>query len=186
MFGIKQIPSLFRMAATTEGSLGLTASWNLAGQLSLRRRAERDATAATDQCACGLALAGDGEVYNEEAFRYFLGIERERFAASSQPFVLLLVDMTRHLGQGDRMTAVIGDKVFTTLKRSLRDTDMIGWYRQGHVIGAVLPHVGDAPVVEVSRQMADRIRRALRTDLPKGIARHLKVRLYQPMAGTKR
>lgn len=186
MFGFKQIPSLFRMAATTEGSLGLTASWNLAEHLSFRRRAEREAPAAADQCACGLALAGNGDVYNEEAFRYFLDIERQRFEVSSQPFVLLLVDMTRHLGQGERMTAVIGAKVFSTLKKSLRDTDMIGWYRQGHVIGAVLPHVGDAPVVDVSRQMADRVSGALRSDLPRGVARHLKVRLYQPMAGIKR
>ena len=184
MIGIK-LPSLFRMAATTEGSVGLTA-WSTAEQLPLRRRTEREPLPAPDQCTCGLAPAGEGAAYNEEAFHYLLEVERKRFEASNQPFVLLLVDLTRHVGQGDRMIAVIGAKVFVSLTRSLRDTDMIGWYRQGRIIGALLTHLGDAPVADVSGQMAKRVTRAFGSDLPREIARHLKVRLFQPLARSHR
>src|SRR5258705_3194143 len=101
MFGIKQIPSLFRVAATTtEGSLGLTAPWSVADLRPFRRRTEERADHASS-CTCALSLTANGAAYNEEAFRYLLDVERERFEASNQPFVLLLVDLTRHLGQGD-------------------------------------------------------------------------------------
>lgn len=186
MFGIKQIPSLFRIAATTtEGSLGLSAPWSVADLRLFRRRTEPAIAADAGQCMSGLALTSNGAAYNEEAFRYLLGVERKRFEASNQPFVLLLVDLTRHLGQGDRMTSAIGAKVLASLTRSLRDTDMVGWYRQGRVIGAVLTHLGDGPLDEISQHMTGRVTRALRTDLSKNVARHLKVRLYQPKNTTR-
>jgi hypothetical protein len=186
MFGIKQIPSLFRIAATTtEGSLGLAAPWSVAEQRLLRRRSEQELRAVADQCSCSLALTGNGDAYNEEAFRYLLEVERKRFEASNQPFVLVLVDLTRHLGQGERMTAAIGAKVLASLTRSLRDTDLIGWYRQGRTVGAVLTHLGEAPLADVSQHMTERVRRALRTGLSKNVTRHLKVRLYQPKHTTQ-
>jgi|SRR6185436_1255710 hypothetical protein len=184
MFGIKQIPSLFRLAST-QGSVGLTPAWSVAPPQRLRRAAEERVTApaaiAGDECTCGFALAGHGAAYNQEAFRFLLDIERKRFEASGEPFVLLLIDhRDRRAGSG--INSAIGAGVFASLTGSLRDTDVIGWYRQGRVIGAVLTHLGDAPVVDVSRQMADRVTRALASDLPNELARQLRVRVYQPQA----
>jgi hypothetical protein len=94
--------------------------------------------------------------------------------------LLLIAHRDRRAGSG--INGAIGAGVFSSLTGSLRDTDVIGWYRQGRVIGAVLTHLGDASVVDVSRQMADRVTRAFASDLPNELARQLRVRVYQPQA----
>ena len=186
MFDIKQLPSLFRLASA-QGSVG-TAAWNVAPQRRIIRREADDQVAANqavvagDDCSCGFALAGHEAAYNEEAFCFLLDIERRRFEASAEPFVLLLIDHRDRRRTGTGIAGALGARVFTSLTRSLRDTDVIGWYRQGRIVGAVLTHLGDAPVVDVSRQMADRVSRAFVTDLPNELARQLRVRVYQPQA----
>jgi len=177
MFGIKQIPLLFRMATTTEASVGLP-TWSLTGQLPLRRRPE--ALDAPGECTCAHELTGDGTIYNEEAFRYLLQVERKRYEASMQPFVLVLIDTFRRLGHSDRMSTSVAADVFSTLSRTLRDTDVIGWYREGRVIGVVLTQLGDAPIAETTRQMSARVGNALKAELPPEVAASLKVRLYRP------
>jgi hypothetical protein len=158
-------------------------AWSLVG--SLKRRAEPEPHAASDQCSCGLAMAEHESAYNEEAFHYLLAIERKRFEHAGRPFVLLLVDLEGRSGQTGRIDPVDGAKVFAGLARSLRDTDVIGWYREGRIAGAVLTHLGDASITDVSRQMAERVTRTVRNDLPEPIACRLKVRLYQPLASVK-
>jgi hypothetical protein len=181
MIGIRQIPSLFRMTAITAGSIGLPA-WGLAEQLSLKRGSEPalESHSTPDQCAC--ALAGHESAYNEEAFQYLLGVERKRFDHSSRPFVLMLVDLDGPSGQAARIDPPLGARVFAGLARTLRDTDVIGWYHEGLIAGAVLTHLGDASIADVSRRMAERVTRTLRDELPEGIAHRFKVRLYQPLA----
>jgi hypothetical protein len=179
MFGIKQIPLLFRMAATAEASVGVS-TWSITAPFPARRKP--DVIAIPEQCTCGHALTGNAAVYNEEAFRYLLDIERKRFEASLQPFVLVLVDLTRQAGHSERMPGGLSSKIFATLTCTLRDTDVIGWYREDRAIGVVLTHLGDAPVAEITQSMSARITRALGRHLPGETGRRLKVRLYQPRA----
>jgi hypothetical protein len=182
MFGIKQMPSLFRFVST-QGSVELAPTWSVAPQR--RRRAaeaqvaETHAAVVGDECTCGFALAAPGGAYNEEAFCFLLGIERKRFEASAEPFVLMLIDH-RNRRAGSGISGEVGAQVLASLTRALRDTDVVGWYRQGRVIGAVLTHLGDAPVVDVSRQMADRITGVFASDLQNELAQQLRVRVYQP------
>jgi hypothetical protein len=179
MFGIKQIPLLFRMATTTEASVGLP-TWSITTQLPLRRKSET--IAAPGQCTCAHELTSDGTVYNEEAFRYLLQVERKRYEASAQPFALVLIDTYRRLGHSDRMETTVAANIFSTLVRTLRETDLIGWYRNGRVIGVVLTHLGDAPLHETTRQMSARVKAALSADLSPEAMASLKVRLYRPRA----
>jgi hypothetical protein len=182
MIGIRHIPSLLRMTAITDGSIGLPA-WGLAGQLSVKRGFEPSPVphSASDQCTC--ALAGHESAYNEEAFQYLLSVERKRFEHSSRPFVLMLVELEEGAGQTAGIEPAFGARVFAGLTRTLRDTDVIGWYHEGRIAGAVLTHLGEAAVADVSRRMAERVTRTLRDELPAEIAHRLKVRLYQPLAG---
>ena len=182
MIGIRQIPSLFRTTAITDGSIGLPA-WGLAEQLSQKRAFEPPPHSVSDQCSC--ALAGHESAYNEEAFQYLLSVERKRFEHSSKPFVLMLVELEEGAGHTGRIEPAIGARVFAGLARTLRDTDVIGWYHEGHIAGAVLTHLGDAQVADVSRRLADRVTQALGADLPAEIAHRLKVRLYQPFTSPR-
>ena len=177
MFGLKQIPSFFRVAATGEAGMGLT-TFSVNGQLPIRRGSGPVIPA--DECSCGLALTGDNAVYNEEAFRFLLDIERRRFEASAQLFVLILVELTRRAGLPEKMSAPVASKIFGSLTQTLRDTDLVGWYRDQRVIGAVLTHVGDMPLEDSTRQMSARVTQALHADLPEDTAKQVKVRLYRP------
>jgi hypothetical protein len=179
MFGIKQLPWLFRMATTTEASLGLP-TWSIIGQLPLRRKAE--SLSAPGQCTCAHELTSEGAVYNEEAFRYLLQVERNRYEASAHSFALALVHVASRPGQTDRIPATVSSQMFSTLTGTLRDTDVIGWYRDGRIIGIILTHLGDAPISDTTREMSVRLTRALTTDLPNDVARTVKVRLYRPRA----
>jgi hypothetical protein len=182
MIGVKQIPSLFRMTALVGGSIGLPAV-GLATQPFLQPRAEPEPHSASEHCACGLALAEHASAYNEEAFHFLLGVERKRFEQSSRPFVLMLLEPDGRSGQIAPIAPADGARVFACLARSVRDTDVIGWYSEGHIAGAVLTHLGDASIADVSRLMAERVTRTLRDGLPEKMAGCLKVRLYQPLTG---
>src|SRR5215467_7112849 len=127
---------------------------------------------------------GCGPVYNEEAFRYFLQIERKRASRSNNRFLLLLVDLKRDEQQSASFDSTTSVKVFASMLPCLRETDFIGWYRQGRVASAVLTHVGDTQGVEVSNLIASRVRVAVGQKLPSSVSERLQVRVYQVPSST--
>jgi hypothetical protein len=122
---------------------------------------------------------GCGPVYNEEAFRYFLQVERKRASRSNSRFLLLLVDLKRDAHQSASFEEATIVKLFGAMLPCLRETDFIGWYRQGRVASAVLTQVGETPGVEVSNLVAHRVREALGQNLPSSLSVRLQVRVYQ-------
>lgn len=134
----------------------------------------------SDRCSCGVALESRlGQAYNEEAFRYFLAIERKRSERSGHPLLLLLVDLKEQPGVNVRIDPIVAPKLFSGLRLCLRETDIIGWYREERVAGAALTEVGDGPQTDVSRLVGQRVRGVLRECLPAEVARRLRVRVYQ-------
>jgi len=132
--------------------------------------------AITEPCSCGLALVGHGEAYNEEAFHHFLAIERKRSEATERPFLLMLVEFDpsfAHVGHD------LAGRIFAALTLSLRDTDVIGWYRNDRIAGAVLTDLGDSPETTAPEQISARVERMLRRHLPAAAASAVYVRLYQ-------
>ena len=97
----------------------------------------RTEASAQPHASFGAFAVQDGLVhaYREEAFHYFLELERKRCEAAHRPLVLLLID--RETG-GAEIDAATSAKVFSIVSRSVRDTDFIGWYREGRIVGAVL------------------------------------------------
>jgi hypothetical protein len=129
--------------------------------------------------SCDLAHdLGTGTTYNQDAFRYFLANERKRSELSSRPFLLLLVDLQQPLANG-RIESAVASKLFTGLAACLRDTDLIGWYHEGRVAGAVLTHVDNASSTNVSSEIRGRVTRLLCSTLPAPVGARLQVRVYQ-------
>jgi hypothetical protein len=136
-----------------------------------------------DYGSCDLARElGSGSAYNQEAFRYFLTNERKRSELSNRPFLLLLVDLQQPQLNG-RIQSAVASKLFAGLSACLRDTDLIGWYHEGRVAGAVLTHVEDASSTDVSADIRARVTSLLCATLPAAIAARLQVRVYQLPAG---
>lgn len=140
--------------------------------------------APADHGSCDLARDLNSDTaYNEEAFRYFLVHERKRSELSNRPFLLLLVDLQSTQLAG-RIDPPIANKLFDGLAECLRDTDVIGWYHEGRVAGAVLTHVDDAGQVDVPEEIRGRVSGTLGSALPSNVAAGLQVRVYQLPVGS--
>jgi hypothetical protein len=129
----------------------------------------------------GLAQEGRlGQAYNEQAFQYFLEIERKRAQRSGRPFLLLLADLKNQSGKSTLVGRPLASQLFAALWLCLRDTDFVGWYRENRVAGAVLTQRAELRDVDVSQQILTRITRVLIEQLPRDVAARLQVRIYQP------
>jgi hypothetical protein len=150
----------------------------------LRRRASqrRDEF---DHCPFGLAFESRFvQAYNEEAFLYFLEIERRRAELAQLPFLLLLVDLRKQPGMSPRLD-LVAEKLFSTLATCVRETDFLGWYHEGTVAGAVLTQHDDSAMREVPDLVNQRIAAALRAAMPREVALRLRVTVHQLPASVK-
>jgi hypothetical protein len=132
-----------------------------------------------EACACDLVW-GDtaAHVYNEEAFRYFLEIERKRSEISNRPFLLLLLDLKKRAASTD-IGHDASDKLFAALALCLRETDFVGWYRAHAVIGAVLTQHGDSVGPDVQQAVRTRVVDVITGKVPRDVANRVQVRVYQ-------
>jgi hypothetical protein len=119
------------------------------------------------------------QAYSEEAFRYFLGLERKRAERSGRSLLLLLVNLTTETEAGETIPSAVSAKLFSGLSLCIRDVDFIGWYRDGKVAGAVLTQGTESPSLEASEQIAQRVTELLGRRLPASITRRLRVRVLQ-------
>ena len=117
-----------------------------------------------------------GKAYNEAAFRYFLDVDRTRVERSKRSIVLVLVSMRPNAGRNAPLNDTSAALLFAALAASVREVDFLGWYRQGRVIGAVLPQAG-VTSDEGRRLIANRMVTSLHKSLPDGVARFLHVRV---------
>ena len=134
-----------------------------------------------DQPASNLVLDRETQAYNEAAFSYFLELERKRSERSNRPFMLLLADFGEKSSADPRMEPMVASSVLTLLGGCLRDTDVVGWYVDKQIAGAVLTERTTGHDDRAVRIVRDRVTRALSKRLPKGIAARLQVRVYSQM-----
>ena len=117
--------------------------------------------------------------YNEEAFRYFLALERKRSERSRRSFLLLLVNMKKQPGMSDRIPPAVAARIFSGLGLSVREVDFIGWFREERVAGAVLTQGAHAPEGEASAGIGQRVIETLSESVPSDVAGRLHVRVLQ-------
>jgi hypothetical protein len=116
-------------------------------------------------------------VYSEEAFRYFLDVERNRLERSQRSSLLVLVRLLRRRDVDLHMDGATATRVFAGLSQCVREVDFVGWYREGRVAAAVLAQGTAVPDVEASQRIGQRINRVIAEQLPDNVARHVRVRL---------
>lgn len=75
------------------------------------------------------------EILNEETFNRMIVIERKRTERSKQPFLLMLLEGGRH--QGPAKDGGSLDGMVSCLLSSIRETDVIGWYKDRTTVGVV-------------------------------------------------
>ena len=133
----------------------------------------------TEADGCGFALRDTaGEAYNEDAFHYFLGVEHRRAQAAGRPMLMLFLELEQQRGRTPRMKKAMARRLFSVLLRSLRETDFVGWYRDGEVIGAVLTqHAAPSPI-DLANVVRGRVTRSFAQELASDDVQRLRLRIY--------
>ena len=104
-------------------------------------------------------------ICHEEAFRYLLQAESKRSKRSGHGYHILLVYRTDVHGAVARMDSAVASGVLDALARSLRETDYIGWYREGCIAGGVLTVVGQDAMGDVHARVQQRLKEILQTNV---------------------
>ena len=100
--------------------------------------------------AVGSLLTGRDEVLQQESFHSMLMLERRRAERSRKPFVLMLVDASAAVE--DKSADRLMSRVCSALLKSTRETDLIGWYHEGVVLGVIFTEVSSecsSPITEI-------------------------------------
>jgi len=136
----------------------------------------------------GLTMDGRIEgAYNEEAFNYFLQIERRRAELTGRSFLLLLIDLKNGSRSADaEADDDTADRVFSALVSCLRDTDFIGWYQEGRIAGGVLTQDAAGTASNSADSVVERVRAALAARVSDGAIQHQQVRVYEIPDSQKR
>ncbi len=90
------------------------------------------------------------EVLVENVFHSMLTLERRRAERSRKPFVLMLIDANLENGIAEEILREAVEIVTV----SKRETDLVGWYKQGAILGVIFTEVnleGDLPITETLR-----------------------------------
>jgi hypothetical protein len=114
-----------------------------------------------------------GEIAREEDFHTILALEHRRAGRVGSQFVLMLFDSRK--ANGTR--AVLNKQLKSILPAVIRETDLIGWYEDGMILGVLFTEVaasGTSPVTEV---LHSRVVTALREKLHRSLASNLVISL---------
>ena len=119
------------------------------------------------------ALQPVSAILPQELFLRMLYLERKRTERSGRPFVLMLLESTRLLRNGDQ--DALG-KVFSALVNSTRDTDTTGWYQNDSTIGVIFTELGPAADgASAARALLSKVTNALSSNLSIGEINELRV-----------
>jgi hypothetical protein len=90
------------------------------------------------------------EVLDERVFHSMLTLERRRAERSRKPYVLMLLDANLENGSAEGILK----EAINVAVAAKRETDLIGWYRKGAILGIIFTEVtleGETPVTEKLR-----------------------------------
>ena len=112
----------------------------------------------------------------EDAFHTVLTLERRRAERSLRPFVLLLLDSRAVHTNGNG--AVFTERLTSIVSDAIRETDLIGWYDQGAVLGVIFTEVNTEAKDPVTEVLYSKVLAALRENLDRKLASNLVVTVH--------
>lgn len=107
--------------------------------------------------------ASERDVLNEQMFRRMLAIERKRTERSKEPFLLMLLDAGSQAGS--EMNGKALENMATSLLASSRETDIIGWYKEGATVGVMFTGLAVNDKSSILSTILSRVKSMFRDDL---------------------
>ena len=100
---------------------------------------------------------------DQAMFESILTLERKRAERSGKPFVLMLLNGDHSLQNG--AGGGLLQNTSTALATATRDTDLIGWYKEGAVLGVIFTEIDLTNKDSVLETLLSRVRSALEAQL---------------------
>ncbi len=107
--------------------------------------------------------AAERKALDEESFRRVIAIERKRTERSKAPFVLMLLEAA-NCQSADWNGAAL-DCIVASLLSSSRDTDVVGWYKDGATVGAIYTGLAVDDRNSILSTILNRVSTTLRDEL---------------------
>jgi lipopolysaccharide/colanic/teichoic acid biosynthesis glycosyltransferase len=117
----------------------------------------------TDQLIDSVSV-GRREICNEDTFCRMIAIERKRTERSKQPFLLMLVEWGQPHESAKASDSL--HRIVTALLSSIRETDIIGWYKERTTVGVIFTGLVASNKNSISSMMRSKVSTALRDRLP--------------------
>jgi exopolysaccharide biosynthesis polyprenyl glycosylphosphotransferase len=95
----------------------------------------------------------------EDTFHTMLALERRRAERSGKPFVLMLLD-AHALFQNGNSTRLL-EQLTSAVLASSRETDLIGWYKQGSILGVIFTEVNLSERSPITQALLGKVVKAL-------------------------
>jgi exopolysaccharide biosynthesis polyprenyl glycosylphosphotransferase len=118
-------------------------------------------------------------VIAEDLFRDVLLRERKRADRFDQPFVLVLVTSKRELSAESSAWL----PVIESFHAARRDTDVLGWFERGSVLGLIVPEI-EASAQSFTREVESRVHLALASRLDAEARADFSIRLHRHAGAT--
>jgi lipopolysaccharide/colanic/teichoic acid biosynthesis glycosyltransferase len=115
-------------------------------------------------------------VLPQETFHTMLAFERRRAERSRKPFVLMLLDA--HVLLESWPGEKVLEQIIPILSSSTREIDLIGWYKEGMILGVIFTEVsvdGGNPITEV---LHSKVVKALHDELDRRFTSNLIVTVH--------
>src|SRR4029077_13406526 len=94
-------------------------------------------------------------VLHEDAFVAMLYLERRRAGRAQKRFLLMLIDIKGAIADGQK-NGTLGN-VDGELLSETRETDIVGWYLEDHLMGVIYTKVGKAKSKPVQGILLDKV-----------------------------
>ena len=116
------------------------------------------------------------DLLHVDTFHTMLTLERRRAERSRKPFVLMLLDAQALFTNG------VSDKLLRQLTNavssSTRETDLVGWYKQGGVVGVIFTEVNLDEKTPITQLLLTKIVKSLHSHLDLQLASKVIVTLH--------
>lgn len=96
---------------------------------------------------------------NEDAFVSMLYLERRRTERTQKRFVLVLLDVSWVMAEGQRARTV--QAIASGICQITRETDILGWYVENNVFGIIGTELGDATPQVIQAKLLEKLRAVL-------------------------
>jgi lipopolysaccharide/colanic/teichoic acid biosynthesis glycosyltransferase len=112
----------------------------------------------------------------EETFHNMLTLERRRAERSRKPFVLMVLEA------GAFVEAEVGDRrmsqVTSVLLKSTRETDLVGWYKKGMMLGVIFTEISQEFTTPITEILRSKVVKALHNELSSKVTSKLVVTVH--------